>query len=121
MTDEQLESMIGNTLRIGVLTSATIVAVSGMFYLIQHRADHVTYGTFHMERTNLRVLSGIFRSAMRLRADAIIQMGLVLLIATPIARVVFAAVGFYLEHDYLYVAVSLTVAAILIYSIMHAV
>jgi uncharacterized membrane protein len=43
-----------------------------------------------------------------------------LLIATPVARVALAAVGFYLEGDRLYVVVSLTVLAILAYSIMHA-
>ena len=121
MTDENLESMIGNVLRVGALSSAAIVAISGMFYLIEHYADHVNYAAFRMERTNLRVLSGIVQSAMRLRSDAIIQMGLVLLIATPIARVALAAVGFYLEHDHLYVGISLTVLAILVYSIIYVV
>jgi uncharacterized membrane protein len=121
MTDEKLETIIGNLLRAGVLASATIVVIAGILYLIQHYADSVHYGNFHVERSNLRTLSGIFRSAMRLRSDALIQLGLVLLIATPIARVALAAIGFYLERDRLYVGVSLIVFAILLFGITHAV
>ncbi len=120
-SDENLEAIIGNLLRVGVLVSATIVGVAGLFYLIQHHADSVNYANFHIECSSLRTLPGIFRSAMRLRTDAMIQLGLVLLIATPIARVVLAALGFYFERDRLYVAVSLVVLAILIFSIMRAV
>jgi len=120
MTDEELESIISNLLRAGVVTSAVIVLSAGVVFLIQHHAEPVTYATFHLERSNLRTLTGIIRSAMRLRTDAIIQLGLVLLIATPVARVAFAALGFYLERDRLYVVVSLIVLAILTFGIMRA-
>ena len=39
MTDEKLEAIIGNCLRVGVLGSATIVMVGGILYLIQHHAE----------------------------------------------------------------------------------
>jgi uncharacterized membrane protein len=120
ITDERLESAIANLLHVGVITAAALVAVGGSFYLIQNHANRVSYATFHMERSNLRTLSGILASAMRLRTDAVIQLGLCLLIATPIARVGLAAFGFYLERDRLYVMVSLVVLAILIFSITHA-
>ena len=120
MTDEKLEIIIGNLLRAGVLASGLIVLVAGIVYVGQHNADPVNYDMFHLEQSNLRTLSGIFRSAWVLRPDAIIQLGLVLLIATPIVRVVFAAIGFYLEGDRLYVAVSIIVLSILVFSIVHA-
>src|SRR5436190_3890769 len=121
LTDEELEAIIGNLLRAGVMLSATIVLVGGVAFLIQHHADVVSYANFHLERSNLRTLTGIFRSAMRLRADAIIQLGLVFLIATPIARVALAALGFYFEGDRLYVVVSLIVLVILTFSIVRAI
>jgi uncharacterized membrane protein len=121
MTDERLNTIIGNLLRAGVLVSAAIVLAAGIFYLIQHHSETPNYSEFHREPTNLRTLSEIFRSALSLRADAIIQLGLVILIATPIARVVLAAIGFYLEGDRLYVVISITVLAILIFSITHAI
>jgi uncharacterized membrane protein len=120
MTDERLEAIIGNLLRAGVLASAFIVLLAGMVFIGQHHADTVSYSTFHLETSDLRTISGIFRSAWSLRVDAIIQLGLLLLIATPVARVALAAIGFYLEGDRVYVAVSLIVLSILVFSLVHA-
>jgi uncharacterized membrane protein len=120
MTDEKLEAIIGNLLRAGALASAMIVLLAGIVFVGQHYADTVSYSTFHLERSELRTIGGIFRAASSLRADAIIQFGLLLLIATPIARVAFAALGFYLEGDRIYVAVSLIVLSILLFSIIRA-
>jgi uncharacterized membrane protein len=120
ITEARLASTIASLLRGGVLASAALVGVAGVFYLLQHGADTVSYGTFHLQRNDFRTISGILASAMRFRTDAIIQLGLVLLIATPIARVALAAVGFCLQRDRLYVAVSLIVFAILIFSLTHA-
>src|SRR5215469_9827752 len=98
MTDHQLQSMIGIVLRTGVLTSALIVAVSGAFYLARHHADPPRYAHFITENQDLRSVVGIIRSAMHLQSEAMIQFGLLLLIATPVARVALAAVGFYFER-----------------------
>jgi uncharacterized membrane protein len=120
LSDEKLELIIGNLLRTGVIVSAIVVLLAGIVFVAQHHDDEVTYSTFRVERPNLRTVSGIFQSAVRRQADAIIQLGLLLLIATPIARVALAAIGFYLEGDRLYVAVSLTVLSILLFSVIHA-
>jgi uncharacterized membrane protein len=53
-------------------------------------------------------------------ARAIIQLGLLLLIATPVARVAFSAVAFAIEHDYMYVVITLIVLAILSYSLFSS-
>ena len=53
------------------------------------------------------------------RRDLPVQLGLLLLIATPIARVVLAAVGFAFERDRMYVVVSLIVLAVLLFSLLH--
>jgi len=119
MTDEKLESWIGNILRAGVAGAAIVVGVSGVFYLLQHQADPVRYGRFQVEPPNLRTFYGIWESAIRLQSDAIIQFGLLLLIATPISRVALAAAGFYLQRDRLYVGVSVAVLAILVFSLLN--
>jgi uncharacterized membrane protein len=49
--------------------------------------------------------------------EAMIQAGLFILIGTPVARVIFALVGFALERDRIYVAITVVVLAILLYSI----
>lgn len=120
MTDERLEIFIGNLLRLGVLVSAVVVAIGGALYLAQHGHEIVNYQAFRSELPELRNLPGICISALHLRSDGIMQLGLVLLIATPVARVALAVIGFYLERDRLYVMVSLIVLAILAYSMMHA-
>ena len=120
MTDQQLEVLVGKLLRAGVLFSAMVVAAGGALYLVQHHAELIDYGSFRGEKTDLRTLSGIVGLALHLKSAGIIQLGLVLLIATPIARVALAALGFYLEKDHLYAIVSLIVLGILIFSIMHA-
>jgi uncharacterized membrane protein len=50
---------------------------------------------------------------------SIIALGLLVLIATPIARVVFAIVGFARERDMLYTVISFIVLAILVFSLVH--
>ena len=120
MTDRQLQSMIGIVLRTGVLTAAMVVAASGAFYLVRHHADPPRYAHFTTESVELRSIGGIIRSAAHLQGEAMIQFGLLLLIATPVARVALAAVGFYFESDRLYVVVSLIVLAVLVFSLSHS-
>lgn len=51
---------------------------------------------------------------------AITQLGLLVLIATPVVRVAFSVVGFALERDRLYVAITLAVLAVLLASMLLA-
>lgn len=120
MDDRRLETIIGNLLRAGVLLAAAVVSIGGLLYLVQHRSDPVSYRIFHASSSDTRTLAGIARSAAHLHSEAVIQFGLLLLIATPVARVALAAAGFALERDHLYTAVSLIVLAILAFSLMHA-
>jgi uncharacterized membrane protein len=120
MTDERLESLIGILLRSGVLTAAAIVAISGVFFVAKHHAERPPYSTFQVEVDGLRTIGGILHGSMHMQSAAMIQLGLLLLIATPILRVALAAVGFYLEGDRLYLGVSLIVLTILLLSLIHS-
>ena len=120
MDDNRLESMMSILLRTGVLLAAAVVFAGGALYITQHHAQPVSYRTFVAGATDTRTLGGIAASAGHLQGEGLIQLGLVLLIATPVARVAFAVVGFALESDRLYAFVSLIVLAILIFSLLHA-
>ena len=120
MDDKRLEIIIGNLLRVGVLLSAAIVFIGGVMYLAQHDGQPVSYKTFTAGGPDTRTLAGIVNSAAHLRPEGLIALGLLLLIATPVARVVMAIVGFALERDRLYAVVSLIVLAVLLFSLMHA-
>lgn len=116
--DERVEGIIANLLRAGVLLAAAVVLFGGIVYLSRHGKAAADYRVFRGEPNDLRHLSGIFQSAIRLHGRGIIQLGLLLLIATPIARVAFAIFGFAAERDRMYVTVSSIVLAVLLYSLV---
>lgn len=120
MDDSQLEIIIGNLLRAGVLLAAAVVLAGAGLYLVQNPGQRVNYRTFVPGPANMRSVSGIARSAAHLNSEAVMQFGLLLLIATPVARVVMAVVGFALERDLLYVVVSVIVLLVLLASLTHA-
>ncbi len=120
MDDRRLENILGNLLRAGVLLAALIVLSGGVMYLARYGSHHVTYRTFMAGGADRRTVPGIAQSAMQMHSVGLIQLGLLLLIATPVARVAMAVAGFYLERDRLYVVVSLIVLAVLMFSMLHA-
>jgi uncharacterized membrane protein len=116
-SDERVEGIIGTLLRAGVIVAAAVVALGGALYLWRHGGEHPDYRAFHRAPPELRTFGPIVAAALAGSGRAIIQLGLVLLIATPVARVAFSVVAFALERDWLYVAITLTVLAILIFSL----
>lgn len=121
MDDRRLELIIGNLLRIGVMLAAAVVLVGGVLYLAGHHADSASYRQFSPGDPAIQSVSGILQSAGHLNSEGLIQLGLLLLIATPVARVALAVVGFALERDRLYAVVSLIVLTILAFSLLYAV
>ena len=117
-TDRRVEGIIGNLLRAGVILSALVVLAGGTVYLIRHGHSAADYRVFRGEPTELRHIGGIVRDALALHGRGIIQFGLLLLIATPIARVAFSIFGFAAEKDRMYVAFTLLVLLILLYSLV---
>jgi uncharacterized membrane protein len=117
-TDEQVEQIVGNLLRGGVLLAAGVVVIGGVLYLIRYGATSPNYHIFHGEPKDLRTLSGIVADAVSLRRRGLIELGLLLLIATPIVRVAFSVFAFALQRDYTYVLITLIVLGVLIYSLL---
>ena len=116
--DQQLETMLGILLRSGVIAAATIVFFGGIIYLIRHGAEMPHYRIFLGEPDDFRRLSGIVKSALSVRGRGIIQIGFLILIATPVARVVFSVFAFAQQRDRTYVIITLIVLAVLAYSLM---
>ncbi len=75
------------------------------------------YGQFHGEPAELRSITGIMQGVLALDPRFWIQLGLLFLIATPVARVVFSIGAFAAQSDGAYVVITLIVAAILFYSL----
>lgn len=111
---------MGRLLQIGVFLASTVVLAGGILYLRTHPGGAVDYRAFAGEPAGLRSPVALFRLLLTGDPVALIEVGVLLLIATPIARVVFAVVGFALERDRLYVAVSLAVLAVLLASLFYS-
>lgn len=116
--DRRIELMLGNLLRIGVLLSAFVVLAGAAIYLARYAFEPANYSVFRGEAAALRSAPAIILGALHLNGKGVIQFGLLLLIATPVARVIFSAIGFVIERDYLYVALTLIVLAVLLYSLI---
>jgi uncharacterized membrane protein len=120
MDDRRLETVIGRLLQTGVLLAAAVVAAGGALYLVRHHFDHANYRHFVAAGPAIQTLPGIIQSAEHVNSEGLMQLGLVLLILTPVARVVMAVVGFLMEKDRLYTVVSLIVLLVLAFSLIHA-
>ena len=116
-TERQFDTVLGTVLRTGVLISAAVVAVGGVVYLTDHAVSTPDYHVFRGEPADLRSVSGIIADAMAFSGRGLIQLGVLALIATPMARVVFSVIGFATQRDWLYVGVTLVVLMLLIYSV----
>jgi uncharacterized membrane protein len=117
-TDKKIEDIVGNLLRVGVLVSALVVLLGASIYLVRHGRSPADYRVFRGEPVELRGIGGILQQAFALRGRGIIQLGLLLLIATPVARVAFAVWGFAEERDRMYAAFALIVLVVLLYSLL---
>jgi len=117
LTDERMDQLVGGILRLGVLSATAIVVAGSVFYLSGHLAEKPHYGVFLAEPLALRTVRGTLRSAAHLDSSGLIQLGLLALVATPVARVAFSILGFAAQRDFLYVAITLAVMAVLCYSL----
>ncbi len=111
MTDDRMDQIIGQLLRAGVILAAAVVLAGGIWYLATAGEKTPAYRPFHPQVTGLHALATLPHP------QALILLGLLILIATPVARVAFSLVAFAIEGDRLYVVFTLTVLAILLYSL----
>ena len=120
LNDKQVEILIGQVLRAGVLLSCFVTLIGLGMYLFHHSGAIPNYHEFHSINAPLRSVYALIPRAFQGYPLAIIQLGVLLLIATPVARVAFLVVAFALEADRMYVFVSALVLVILLGSILFA-
>jgi uncharacterized membrane protein len=116
--DTDMQAVIGWILRAGVLVSMCVIFIGGIIYLYRHGHTHVDYSKFAGVPDFVSNPGSIIHGIFTLRGRAIIQAGVVLLIATPVIRVLFSAIGFIMEKDYLYTAITLLVLLIILASMI---
>lgn len=115
--EKDLQVIIGWILRAGVFISMTVVLIGGALYLYRHGRVTADYHDFKGQPDFVQ-LPGIWHGILTLRGRSIIQAGILLLIATPVVRVIFSAIGFVLEKDRLYTFITLLVLMIIVGSML---
>lgn len=116
-SDERLEGLLGTVLRWGVMSAAAVVSIGAVVFLVRHGSEHPQYHVFRGEPNDLKTVSGIIGDAIAGRGRGLIQLGLLLLVATPVMRVVLSVGVFALQRDRRYVLITLIVLAVLLYSL----
>ncbi len=117
-SDKNIDQVSGSLLRIGVTVSALLVLAGAISYLVSYGNTTPHYHIFRGEPSDLTSIGGILKDLLALHPLSIIQSGLLILIITPVTRVVFAVFAFAVQRDFLYSIVSLIVLGILLYSII---
>ncbi len=117
ITDRDIQLIIGNLLRAGVLLSMGVVLTGGFIYLLGHGREEIDYTVFDFNKVSLKTIPAIFTGVLTFKGASVIQFGLLLLIFTPIARVLMTVISFFIEKDYLYVTIGLIVLAVIMVSL----
>lgn len=115
--DRDIQILLGNLLRTGVVLSMVIVLIGGVLFVSENTSTHVDYRVFKPEDLAFSSISAILKGLMSFKSNAIIQFGVLLLIFTPIMRIIFSVVSFIIERDYMYVVIGLIVLAVIMVSL----
>lgn len=113
-----IEQSVSYLLGTGLVIASSIVLVGGVLYLIRHGLEPAEYQVFYGEPSMFRSPNGVVCAVSSGSRRGIIQLGLLLLIATPVARVAFSLLAFLLQRDLTYMIVTLFVLAGLSYSLI---
>ena len=119
-TDQKVELIISKLLLVGVSMATFVVLAGGILFLVRHGHETPQFGEFHGEPPELRTIGGVLGAVRQLEARAVIQLGLGLLITTPVARVAFSLFAFIRQRDGMYVVITSIVLAVLLLGLFSA-
>ncbi|MEO8205001.1 MAG: DUF1634 domain-containing protein [Chthoniobacterales bacterium] len=112
----RFQNALAKLMLYGVLIAAAIMLFGGVIFLLHHGqqtpGDHIFRGEPHALTRPLDIIKSAFMD----KDPDIIQLGVLILLLNPLVRVAFAAVGYGMEKDRLYTAVSTIVFLVLLFS-----
>jgi uncharacterized membrane protein len=107
-----IEYRIAALLRAGMIAATTVVCAGAVWFLIAHGADPADYHAFRAQP------AALFRSPLIGEGRGLMQLGIFILVVTPIARVAFSISAFAWARDRAYAAITAVVFCILLYSLL---
>lgn len=115
--DQRIERIIGLLLQTGVILALLVTLLGAMLYLGHEGRRVADFRVFRGEPWDLRSAPAVMAAAFAGRREAVIQLGVLVLIATPIARVILSLAAFAVQRDRIYVLVTAIVLAVLLYGL----
>jgi uncharacterized membrane protein len=119
-SEQKLEALLSNLLKYGVLLASAVVLFGGIIYLVNYGTEPITYRFFYGEPERLRSPVGIVKAVQDGYSDAVIQLGLLILVSIPVIRVIISLFTFLKQRDFTYFFISLLVLGALTYSLIIA-
>ncbi len=117
ISDHAIEQFIGRILQVGVLIAAAVTLAGGILLLVKEGGTVPAFAPFRGQPEYLTSVDGILGAVRERRSDALVQLGILLLIAVPIVRVACTLVAFLLQRDRIYVAITVLVLGLLMYGL----
>jgi uncharacterized membrane protein len=116
-SDHEVEQLVGRLLQVGVLIATVVVLAGGAMLIATHGGSVADFRVVRGEASTLRSVTAAVHGAFTLDPRGVVQLGLVLLIATPVARVALTLVAFLLQRDRLYVLLTAVVLVLLLFGL----
>ena len=128
----RMELVISYALRVGVLLSAAVILVGILRFALTQDTGYVRVLSHHLQDILAfhqksgpgffpTSLQGVVGGALGGKPYAIICLGMLLLVLTPIVRVALSVFFFLFQRDWVYVGITLFVLAVLMFSILSGI
>ncbi len=117
-TEGSLQHVVSAVLRTGVVASASVGLLAGAYNLATRGGARADYHRFAGTPDADRHVPSILLNALHLQPRALMMVAILLLLLTPIVRVVVSLMGFVKERDRVYVVVTTVVLMTLLGSLI---
>ena|SRR5579862_1644687 len=119
-SDDGLARALAVLLRGGVILAAVIAAVGGVVFLHGSASSIPQFAEFRGAPSSVSTIARTIDAARTGDGEALIQLGILTLIATPVTRVIVSLLGFVRERDWTFVVLTAVVLAALAGGISQA-
>lgn len=113
----RMELALSKLLIAGIIGSACLISLATVWVIARHGGSPVDYSKFVEPDGSNNSLGEVLSAALGMNARALLMAGVLVVLATPVARVLFSLIAFARERDMLYVTITGIVLAILVYSL----
>ncbi len=116
--DKRMQVFVGNTLKYSMYSSMIIAIIGILMYFIKNgnqQEDLQRFSHFHEPTEN--PIHVFIKGLQQCTPASIIELGVLVLLLTPILRLIFASYGYLKEKDYLYTFIGIFVIGIIVLSL----